>query len=71
MANRICKSLRTKKSYIPALQDADFLREQDPYLQYFCVKTLHAVGPDDDMVFPGSCGIERTCFQALVKPALA
>lgn len=71
MANSICKSLRTKKSYVPALQEKGYLEEQDPYAQYFCVKTLHAVGPDDGMVCPGACTEERSCFQELFRAALA
>ena len=68
MAEQICKNLRTKKCYAPALQEQSFLEEQDPYLQYFCIKTLHAVGPDDDMVCPGACMGERNCFEALRRP---
>jgi len=70
MAIPICEHLRTKKNYVPALQDRDFLEEQDPYLQYFCVKTLPVVGPDDGMVCPGACTAARRCFQQRVRRGL-
>jgi hypothetical protein len=64
----ICKNLRTKKSYIPVLQDQDFLTREHPHAQYFCLKTLYPVGPDDDMVCPSACGAERTCFDGVLQP---
>jgi len=68
MAKPICRNLRTKRNVVPALQDPDFLEKEDPFLQYFCIKTLHAVGPDDGMVCPGACAAERACFEALERP---
>jgi hypothetical protein len=66
-----CRDLRTKKSYIPDFQDQDFLEREHPHAQYFCLKTLHAVGPDDDMVSPLACTAERPCFAPLLRPVPA
>jgi hypothetical protein len=64
MAGTMCRNLRTKKNQILALQDADSPEEQ-LFLSCFCVKTLHAVGPDDDMVGPAACRTGRKCFEPL------
>ncbi|MCC7264676.1 MAG: hypothetical protein IT369_19345 [Candidatus Latescibacteria bacterium] len=71
MTQPICKNLRTKKSYIPAYQDQDYLTREHPHAQYFCLKTLHVIGKDDDIVSPGACGEGRGCFTPLLMPVPA
>lgn len=62
-----CRNLRTKKNYIPAYDHED--RGHKPDLDcYFCLRTLHAIGADDDAVGPQICGPERSCFEALLAP---
>jgi hypothetical protein len=68
MAQPICKNLRTKKSYIPGYQGQDFLTRQHPCAQYFCLKTLHVIGKDDDLVSPKACVAGRSCFSPLLSP---
>ena len=68
MTQPICKNLRTKKSYIPAYQDQDYLRREHAHAQYFCLKTLHVIGKDDDIVSPRACLEGRACFSPLLVP---
>lgn len=71
MTQTVCKNLRTKKSYIPAYQDQDYLTREHPHAQYFCLKTLHVIGMDDDIVSPGACCAGRRCFAPLLVPVPA
>lgn len=65
MAHAHCRNLRTKKNYTPAYDREE--RGHQPDLDcYFCLRTLHAIGADDDAVGPRHCGPERTCFEALL-----
>lgn len=61
----ICRHLRTKASYVPALRSETYMTEQHPMAQYFCLRTLHAVGPDDKSVCPEDCTSQRICFVAI------
>jgi len=71
MDQQICKNLRTKKSYIPACWGQDFMEREHPHAQYFCLRTLHVIGKDDDMVSPKACTEARACFEPLLKPVVA
>ncbi|MCK6623331.1 MAG: hypothetical protein HUU32_20180 [Calditrichaceae bacterium] len=62
----ICKFLRTKASYVPDLRNEHYMKRHHPYDQYYCLKTLHAVGPDDSSVCPQDCTPGRVCFQPLL-----
>jgi len=62
-----CRNLRTKKNYVPAYGREE--RGSRPDLDcYFCLRTLHAIGADDDAVGPRLCGPERPCFEPLPAP---
>lgn len=63
----ICENMRTKASYVPDMQNQDYMEVHHPYSNYFCLKTLHAIGPDDDVVCPEQCVPERICFAPLLK----
>ncbi len=67
----ICKNMRTKASYVPDMQDPHYMEVYDPYSQYFCLKTLHVIGPDDDIVCPEECTASRNCFEPLFKSLVA
>ena len=67
----VCKNLRTKASYIPDFQDPVYMEREEPYHQYFCLKTLHNVGPDDGVVCAEDCGRHRICFEPLVNSSVA
>ena len=61
----ICRHLRTKASFVPDLQDPVFLEREEPFHQYFCLRTLHNVGPDDDVVCAEECTQRRICFEPI------
>ena len=65
----ICNHLRTKASYVPALRSETYMQEQHPSAQYFCLRTLHAYGPDDKSVCPEDCTSARACFDAIGRVA--
>lgn len=65
----ICKNLRTKASYVPDIQNEHYMKVHHPYANYYCLKTLHPVGPDDDVVCPADCLPSRVCFQPMLTGA--
>lgn len=67
----VCKNLRTKASYVPDLRDEFYMENHHPYSQYHCVKTLRAIGPDDDIVCPEECTAKRSCYVPMLKPQVA
>ena len=67
----LCKYIRTKASYVPDLQDPLFLEQEDPYHQYYCLKTLHNIGPDDDIVCPEECTSKRDCYAPMTRVRVA
>lgn len=58
----VCRYLRTKKMYIPALQEPGQGLEDGRKARYWCLKTMAGVGPDDDFVGPPECQPHRQCF---------
>lgn len=62
----ICKNIRTRASYIPDMRDEHYMEIHHPFHQYYCLKTLHNVGPDDDVVCAEDCTPDRICFEPLL-----
>jgi hypothetical protein len=62
----ICRNLRTKASYVPSIRTGNYLVESDSIAQYWCVKTMKVIGPDDKFVVPEDCKPERKCFRSLL-----
>ena len=62
----ICQNLRTKASYVPGIRTENYLIESDPMAQYWCVRTMKVIGPDDKFVVPEECKPERKCFKSLL-----
>jgi len=62
----ICQNLRTKASYVPGIRTENYLSEPDPMSQYWCVKTMKVIGPDDRPVEPEDCKTVRKCFKSLL-----
>ena len=58
----ICQHLRTKASYVPAERSPLYLTKTSPTAQYWCLKTMMVVGPDNDFVCPEDCKPDRVCF---------
>lgn len=67
----VCKNIRTRANYIPALRDDNFMEQHDPYVPYYCVKSLEVIGPDDSPVCPEDCGRKRVCFESHVADMVA
>lgn len=62
----LCRHLRTKQMYVPALAAGaleKYLRPDDDSF-YTCNRTLSALGCDDDGVHPRACCAGRSCYQA-------
>jgi hypothetical protein len=60
-----CRHLRTKKMYVPALQGSGGSWDDNGTARYWCLKTMAAVGPDDDFVDLHECRPHRRCFESL------
>jgi hypothetical protein len=63
----ICQFMRTKASYIPDMRNEFYMEMHHPYNQYHCLKTLHNIGPDDDICCPEDCTPDRPCFEAMFE----
>ena len=62
----LCKHLRTKSMYIPALAEAKPAEPEDDFghpRHYWCNCTMTETGPDDKHVGPGACTAQRRCFE--------
>ena len=59
----LCKHLRMRNEQIPDLSNDLYLDYHHPYMQYYCSKTIEAVGPDDESVCPEDCTPDRDCFE--------
>lgn len=58
-----CRNLRTKSFYVPAQRHEKLLLEDGPSSQYWCLKTMGPVGPDEAVVCPSECSRQRSCFE--------
>ncbi len=63
MVQAICQYLRAKASYVPAERSPLYLTETSPETQYWCLKTMLVVGPDNDSVCTEDCGPDKGCFE--------
>ena len=64
--DKLCKHLRNKKMYIPALADQAFNEnpEEGGHSNHcWCNCTLTETGPDDRPVTPQVCNSSRSCFE--------
>lgn len=62
----LCKHLRTKKMYVPALAEeplAPPFEEAGQTGHCWCNRTLTEVGPDDQAVGTRVCTGGRSCFE--------
>lgn len=65
MAKPVCQYLRTKKCYIPTQASDNFLTETGSGSQYWCIRTMTVMGPDDVVVSPEDCNSRRACFDTV------
>jgi hypothetical protein len=64
MSDSVCLYLRTK-AYYTAERNETTLREAAPGRQFWCVRSMSPMGPDDRMVGPNDCVARRACFHSL------
>lgn len=59
-----CAHLRTKVGYTPFPEGKDIWRIGDSSTStYWCLKTMGAVGPDENFVAPEICQKRRCCYE--------
>jgi hypothetical protein len=64
--SNVCKHIRTKKMFIPALEDEVFTPSDGKpahSAHCWCNRTLTEVGPDDRGVAIPLCDPSRSCFE--------
>jgi len=63
---RLCRHLRTKKMFIPALEEEMIAELNRPHADgyYWCNRTCTEIGLDDELVGPNACKPGRCCFEA-------
>jgi len=64
--SNLCRNLRNKAMYIPALADNAFSEgtaEEPRSGHCWCNRTLTEVGPDDRLAGPRDCTKGRSCFE--------
>lgn len=59
---RLCKYLRTKAYFLEGPLDPS-LQASDDVTQYWCLHSMHSVGPDGEFVCPEDCSPHRSCFE--------
>lgn len=58
-----CKFIRTKSAYINNVENPEAWRTNDSSTrQYWCVKTMGVIGPDNNLAEPETCQPDRKCF---------
>ena len=61
---QVCRHLRTKAMYVPALRESMFRDEAVSSSHCWCIKTMGTVGPDDEYVSLEDCEVSRQCFES-------
>ena len=60
-ARTVCPALKTKMYYVAGWEHEHF--EPSATAQYWCLHTMHSIGPDEKLVLPENCCSGRGCFQ--------
>jgi hypothetical protein len=64
MTQPVCQYLRTKSCYTADRTDRT-LTEASPGAQYWCLRSMAPIGPDDRLVGPNECTGQRACFDTV------
>lgn len=59
---QVCRYIRTKTAYGNAIGYEGWQSGGSSTAAYWCLKTMGACGPDDQLVEPGQCLAGRACF---------
>ncbi|HYS78045.1 MAG TPA: hypothetical protein VEO94_04350 [Candidatus Dormibacteraeota bacterium] len=57
----LCIHLRTKRYYYGSIDEVLEVAELSTTAQFWCLRTMRVVGPDEEFVSPGTCRAGRTC----------
>ncbi len=58
----VCRYLRTKTAYGNAIGYEGWQHGNSSTAAYWCLQTMGACGPDDQLVEPKQCRAGRACF---------
>ncbi len=59
----VCRCLRTKAAYGPVMGEEPWQLGTSPIAQYWCLRTMEPVGPDENFAHPHVCGgPSRSCY---------
>ena len=64
----LCTHLRTKRYYYGSSDDVLEVAELSTTAQFWCLRTMRMVGPDEGYVSPAACRVGRACCEALTEP---
>ncbi len=59
----LCRHLRTKRYYYAAPDDSLETAEQSTTAQYWCLRTMRPIGPDERSVSVAACRSGRSCCE--------
>ena len=57
----LCVHLRTKRYYYGSIEEVLEVADLSTPAQFWCLRTMRVVGPDEEFVSPGTCRAGRTC----------
>ncbi len=61
-----CRYLRTKMAYLADEEDSHMWRtNKSSTANYWCLCTMGAAGPDDNLVVPERCQASRSCYKEI------
>ena len=64
MPQPVCRYLRTK-SFYTAEKNETTLTEESPGRAFWCIHSASGIGPDDRIVGPSECDMDRACFETV------
>ncbi len=59
----LCRNLRTKRYYYGSIEQTLETSELSTTAQFWCLRTMRVVGPDERPVSPGACRAGRSCCE--------
>lgn len=60
----LCRHLRTKKYYYGSVEETLETADLSTTAQFWCLRTMRVVGPDERLVAAHACRPGRSCFDA-------
>jgi hypothetical protein len=60
----LCRHLRTKRYYYGTIEETLETADLSTTAQFWCLRTMRVIGPDESPVTPGACRAGRGCCEA-------